>query len=92
MQAVEGRCSVLLQGDDGGNCKGNFGVTRKLRCPESCSRNRLVIAALMAGGSTPLVFDLIEAGDEIEAGCLELAMLSAELTSKQKRKGAVCRI
>jgi hypothetical protein len=46
----------------------------------------------MAGGSTPLVFDLIEAGDEIEAGCLELAMLSAELTSKQKRKGAVCRI
>jgi hypothetical protein len=36
--------------------------------------------------------DLIVAGNEIEARCLELAMLSAGLTSKQKGKGAVCRI
>lgn len=53
-----------------GFAKGNFRVTRKLRCRESCSRNRLVIAALMADGTTKPGLTLIEAGDAIEAGML----------------------
>jgi hypothetical protein len=62
--------AILLRGDDGGLCKDNFRVTRKLRCRESCSRDRLVIAALMADGTTKPVLTLIEAGDAIEAGIL----------------------
>ena len=62
--------AILLRGDDGGLRKDNFRVTRKLRCRESCSRDRLVIAALMADGTTKPVLTLIEAGDAIEARML----------------------
>ena len=83
--------AILLRGEDGGLRKDNFRVTRKLRCRESCSRDRLVITALMADGTTKPVLTLIEAGDAIEAGCCELATLSPELSSKQKCKGVVCK-
>jgi hypothetical protein len=83
----------LLESGDAWTVQRQFSCDEEAQMPRVMLQNRLVIAALMwEGDSTECALAWPRAGDEIEAGLSELAPLSAELTGKQKRRSAVCRI